>query len=707
MANAFMWGQKIYSIAQNKKIMKIRLILYFCIFYSTNLLAQSVGIDEARQKALQFLSTKSTAANSRGIVSKPKDLKLAYQASLDNGQNAYYIFNNDAGGFVIVSGDDRAENILGYSNNGAFEIANIPDNMRGWLNEYATQIKYLKGHQLTASNYRQASTYAAISPLLTTTWDQYAPYNLRCPKRDGGNCVTGCGATAIAQVMRYYQWPQDYTNEIPAYGSSLQYEALPPIKFDWEHMKDSYGDNDTEEEQNAVADLMLYCGHAAQTSYGINGSGSDSMYYLDALVKLGYSKSVELRSREDCSTEQWEELVYNELAEGRPVIYSGRRYYHGKSTGHSFVCDGYDGNGFFHINWGWGGLVNGYFRLQALNPLLLESGYYSDKDYLGGYSVNQNIIVGISPTEINREPFNGLSTDWLYVTGEEWNWERIEEQIYDYNRENGLSNVRLCYRAGLTPTYFMYRDEGYDMGLGLFHKNELIDVLVCYEPIPLDDVWTYSNWYLKGIGMNLSDGIYDVKGIGRKHGTELWQLNRDSDLSWVQIEVKGNKVTAKSVSVGGQVAIMSVKQILDDKIKKGKIVRLTIRNTGNAQMSPFFTLYLDDENIMSEGAWLMPGETDYIDFIFKADSGTHHLILTEGYYTETTMYDMMFFLVDSDHGDVNGDGIINAEDIVEVVNFIKGNPSDKFIESAADMNGDGVVNAADIEIIMDFIMAKK
>ena len=635
--------------------MRIKFVILFSIVYSSIMLAQPVGVDEAKQKALNFLSNQSKVARTRKNTSdKQISLKIVHQAPLDNGC-AYYIFNNEAGGFIIVSGDDRAEDILGYSDNGRFDADHIPVNVKGWLNDYAAQIKYIKEHNLTASGTRNSTSRAAISPLLTTTWNQYSPYNLKCPEKNGERCATGCGATAIAQVMYYYRWPHDYTNEIPAYGRSLQYEALPPAKFDWEHMKDSYGDSDTEEEQNAVAELMQYCGHAAHSIYNASGTSTDNIDYPNAFLQLGYSRCVEWRNRGDFSIEQWEKLVYCELAEGRPVLYSGDAYKNGKKrSGHTFVCDGYDGDGLFHINWGWGGQANGYFRLQALNPLIEKAN--DGKLFRVGYSVNQSVTIGISPTEINREPFNGLDTEWLYLTGEKSDWARIDEQIYDYDRVQGLSNVRVCYRTGLITPYYMYREDGYDTGLGLFRDDEMIDVMVCEEPMSIDAVWSYSCWYLNGLGKDLSDGTYKIKGIGRKHGTQKWYLNRNFNSEWIQLEVCGDKVTARTASAAGQVAVVCIEQVFNNTFMQDKTVRLTVKNIGEARVNQVFILYLDGEDIGNEGLTLMPNETDYVEFVFQAEKGEHHIKIMEADEPAIPLYDDITFFLGDSLDDINPQG---------------------------------------------------
>jgi hypothetical protein len=281
----------------------------------------------------------------------------------------YYVFNiDDANGFVIASGDDSTPAILGYSDEGRFDAEDIPDNVQWWLDEYARQIKFLQDHGAPAARFpRVTSNHSSIAPKLTSKWGQYEPYNTYCPIIDEEHCSTGSVATALAQVMYYHRARsvKQTVREIPAYTTWTKHFSIDAIPagsaFDWDNMVDEYNNTSTEAQKQAVARLMQYCGAAVQTDYDLNESYA-SMLELQLTKYFKYSSKVNSKWRSGYSDAEWDEMVYTELKSNRPVLYSG---YNDKSESHAFVCDGYDENGFYHINWGWGGLCDGYFLLTV------------------------------------------------------------------------------------------------------------------------------------------------------------------------------------------------------------------------------------------------------------------------------------------------------------------------------------------------------
>ena len=319
---------------------------------------------------------------------------------------------------MIASADDRALPVLGYSDSGTIDWEKLPDNMRAWLKQYDQAMATL-GHSkdfvdgISKRGQKTRAPKAAIDPLVKTTWYQDAPYNNKVPLYDGAEpdlqgkpSPTGCVATAMAQIMNYYQWPKAACEPIPEYEYSTSYEnqekivhidALPSTTFDWDHMIDQYeGPNGTilgtEAEQDAVATLMRYCGQSVYMNYYPEFSGSDHQQVVEALIYyFGYKNTARWVKRIQYSIDGWEDLVYSELATGRPVQYGGDS----DGGGHSFICDGYDGGGLFHINWGWGGSGDGFFSLAVLNPYDNSSTGSSSSGI--GYSLHQDMVIGIDP----------------------------------------------------------------------------------------------------------------------------------------------------------------------------------------------------------------------------------------------------------------------------------------------------------------------
>ena len=371
--------------------------------------AQTISTEDAQNKALQFLQGQSqTRASQREV-----QLKLAY-TSKSGDETYYYVFNNADGGYVIMGGDEAAKEVLGYGETGSFDYARIPDNMRWWLSQYDAQISQAIREVKAGINSvaRQAQTRAEraeIPVMLTTKWGQNEPYNCQIPTYAAGYTgknalVTGCVITAAAQVMKYYEWPD------VAVGSAtmskkyhdLQFEAdFDHTHYDWEHMSDTYTPftYTGSKEEIAVGTLMYHLGVATNADYNIDATSAYDEILMARLVDtFKYNKGMTYKSRKYYSNEEWEQLIYNELSEGRPVLYVG----YAKSdtgVGHAFVCDGYE-DGLWHINWGWDGDYNSYFLLtstdteEALSPDGTGTGGAYDSD---SYSLNQSVYIGLYP----------------------------------------------------------------------------------------------------------------------------------------------------------------------------------------------------------------------------------------------------------------------------------------------------------------------
>ncbi len=376
------------------------------------LFAGPVTKEEARKRAAEFFANRGLSAAADKVQTKS-----VRSRSTGNQVPAYYVFNTaEAEGFVIVSGDDRTDAILGYAEQGVFDEASAPDNLKAWLQGYAEQIASLE--DVEAGAVQRAANLparAAIAPMLRTKWNQDAPYNTFSPVIDGTRCPAGCVATAAAQIMYFNKWPQDAVGAQAAYnydinGYSATVEALPGTTFEWDKMKETYaaGDEDTD---NAVATLMRYAGHSVKMWYTPTASGSGSQQLATALTDyFGYDQNLRYVGRTEYGVYDWYALIYSELEAGRVVYYTGGT----TSSAHAFVCDGYDGNGFYHMNWGWSGMSDGYFKLEVLNPG--EQGIGGSTS-AGGYSAWQGAIVGIQPP--TGEPLRDkvMTSDDLKVSG--------------------------------------------------------------------------------------------------------------------------------------------------------------------------------------------------------------------------------------------------------------------------------------------------
>ena len=323
------------------------------------------------------------------------------QIDLSGEVSGLYVFNVDKdNGYVIVSNDDCAEPVLGYADKGSFDMQNIPENMRAWLQGYADEIAWAKSHHIkkgSTTARRTGGVKSVIAPLMETQWNQTAPYNDQCPS----GCVTGCVATAMAQVMKYNHWPEGgILKEIPAYSQGFNDKTvrqplasnLLVVEFDWEKMQASYTGSEDDDEKAAVAQLMHYCGCSVRMDYGSSSSATTSKA-ADALKEyFNYDATTVSVNRSYYTYVNWIELLYHELEERRVVLYSGSS----TGGGHAFVVDGYQSEDYFHINWGWGGSSDGHFKLSALTPSNQGAGGSSSTD---GYNYLQGAIVGIQKNE--------------------------------------------------------------------------------------------------------------------------------------------------------------------------------------------------------------------------------------------------------------------------------------------------------------------
>lgn len=352
-----------------------------------------------------------------GTRSKSQDYRLSFTAVAESAQiPAYYAFSKgDNDGFVILSADDRLKPVLGYTDSGSFEMDKLPENIKWFLEGYRKEISYaLKAGiiELMSSGTRSQGA-DPIAPMISTKWDQGEvtvtgnAYNSLCPRIGSKKCYSGCVATSMSQIINYHNWPESHGSGKWQYewsyyqnGTNMSRELefdFENTVFDWANMLEDYnkgGGNDVQ--NNAVATLMYACGVSVEASYGTSATGAFSSIIADAMrTFFNYDGMTRYIKRDFFSTEEWEAIIYNELKEGRPLIYGGSTIDEG---GHSFICDGYDGNGLFHINWGWGGLSDGFFSLSALNPYEQGTGSHE-----GGYDYYQDAVIGIQPPQAGNQ----------------------------------------------------------------------------------------------------------------------------------------------------------------------------------------------------------------------------------------------------------------------------------------------------------------
>lgn len=385
--------------------MNLKLLIYGLLtFFSVTTFAKQIDENTARIVGQNFLITKP---NSSALFRTAKFQMVYKSNSSNNKANTafFYVFNVSTSAFVIVAGDDAVTPILGYSTEGNFDPNIIPENVAKWLDGYKNEIRSFVEQNIqpttdikenwkrlrngdainTSSQYRNdtlSKIMLGVAPLIKTKWDQSPYYNALCPS----GSVTGCVATAMAQIMKYWNYPETGTG-YHSYNHT-QYGMLSAnygnTTYQWSSMPNSVTNSNS-----AVATLMYHCGVSVDMNYSPNSSGATGAVIVQPALAtyFGYQNS-NIALRSNYTESQWINLLKSELDAGRPMYYEGA----GNGSGHAFVCDGYDANNYFHFNWGWSGNSDGNYIISALNPIDLGTGAGN-----GEYNSNQKIVKGIQP----------------------------------------------------------------------------------------------------------------------------------------------------------------------------------------------------------------------------------------------------------------------------------------------------------------------
>lgn len=592
--------------------------------------AASLTPEEALQRAMPMM---------RKVASKEKSTAtlLSVTDIAGTGVPAVYVFGYSGDeGYLVLSADDVAAPVLGYADSGRFDAGNMSPQMRYWLDEYARQIEYARENGL---RYTSASRSVGdpIEPMIKTKWGQTAPYNNTCPLDGGKRSVTGCVATALAQVMNYWQYPERGTGWDAARVRDVPVDSidLGEIAFDWENMTDTYTQSSTPEERAAVAELMRACGYAIHMNYSNVESGSTTNDLISGLAShFGYNSSMTVLQRNRYTIPEWERVIYTELEEGRPVLYSGRTL----TGGHQFVCDGYDGAGFFHINWGWDGMSDGYFALSVLDPGLQGTG-----GSISGFKFDQDIVQGVQKTTVPRT----LSSMALSNSGVEgsiqqpWVIASLGEEAFFYNCgalpiANSFAGMMLTSVGGDRKICFRSWQIGYDES-------------------PLLVGWGYgSNSLVFEFPMNEPDGLYKAQLAYMSGDTGEW-FPVPATLgysSYFYVEKKDGVLSVRNVGFQS----FDLEGNYEGEICKGKPVSfsITATNPTDRELTQSICASLSDDSgirYAAEGpvVTLAPGEETTLEW-----SSTFILEYLKSDITEDTEFTFCFY--NRDNGVPYGDG---------------------------------------------------
>lgn len=428
---------------------KITSMLFMLLIAFSTMFAERISHEEAALIANNFMNPATETT-----IRKAPTKKMVLKKAPAQQENQFYVYENTNGeGWVMVAGNDAAHPIIGFSETGKFSFEGLPVNLQKWLSGYNKELKsaqelgLVAGEEVAAEwkalrsgNKMPKAGSVVVAPLIKTIWDQDEPFNLLCPGtgtwgEDSNKAASGCVATAMSQVMNYWQWPVsgtgshsyqpllDIYNDWGYYQETIEYYKgqlsadFEHTVYDWDNMKDSYKSSYTTAEGNAVATLMFHCGVALEMQYGDyahDGSGAWTIDYdgywsgqntpcvETVLPKYFKYKSTLKGLSKDKMTQQndgvnmaghtdaeWKALIKEELDNKRPIMYDGSGTY----GGHSFILDGYRSDDYYHFNWGWSGEDDGYFKLTSLAP--------GDNGGIGGggydFSSSQCMIIGIEP----------------------------------------------------------------------------------------------------------------------------------------------------------------------------------------------------------------------------------------------------------------------------------------------------------------------
>lgn len=522
--------------------------------------------EQALRSALSYFNTSSATGQRMPLNASALQLVSVQQ---DTVAPDFYVFNvADDKGFIIVSGDERAREILAWSDVYAFVPDSLPDNLRYWLSVYADEMKLLRtsNPKMVVENKVDTSV-DPVSPLLgNVKWDQGSPYNLYCPVIDsikGTRAVVGCVATGMAQVMYYHRWPgkgtgsKSYTTQTLKIPLSADFSTT---TYAWDKMTPRYTSTSTPEAQQAVATLMYHSGVAVEMDYNTSSSAYLTKMGQAMIQNFGYDPNLQLIHRNFYSREEWSQLLLKELYAARPILYGGTSLSGG---GHLWVCDGVDANGYFHFNWGWGGLSDGYYAITALNPSSLGIGGGS-----GGYNYYQQVISGL------ERPTDSSVRQWSFNLND-----MLESTVSGVKRQQTFGVVaKRMYNNGLMPVSFQ-------LGLGLYNGTSLVSLLKSASVNNLQPNYGWNSYQFTDLSVpgSLAAGNYQLRLIRRFDSSQSW--------SWVPVRTGipawlDTRVTSDSIVLAvplSQRPVLSLEEIQPvGSVYTGKTGRFTVklRNSG-------------------------------------------------------------------------------------------------------------------------------
>ena len=670
-------------------------LLGVCVIMSMNVDAASIEVHEAQSRAAHFLNSRKSAV----LNASPVQLQLVHAETSATAPNIadYYIFNTDDGNaFVIVSGDDRAAGVLAYGSH-AIDMGDIPCNMQWMLNHYKKQMDFLRAHPDIRLNESPAQNSVVVSPLLSCTWNQRAPFYNQCPTSGTQHCLTGCVATAMAQVMYYWKYPDQapamdsYTSEV----NGMTVDALPGGTFDWDNMLDVYPTNATTQQKDAVAMLMRYCGQASHMGYGPSGSGAYSQDELEGMKTFGYNDGAVLLDRDDFTAAEWAAMIEEQLAAGCPILYGGEDP--NKDAGHAFVVDGC-GGGMYHVNWGYSGSGDGYFVLDAFATLSFT--YSSEQQmlyqvYPAGYFYDKHAAFLQPATQIGATSF---AATWTDSTPSEYVQDyTLYVQPYDPSAHEVVLNetfaaidvnidattalsankvATYCDNPGWTGT-FVYLGAG---GCFIVGGQKYVGSLTTPALHPGDDGKITLRFSSRYFGTDNSVAL--VTCGDTELSIPLTRMTKEYVLVFDNVE-EGDKVTFGCTDRASRF-------YLDD----------VVVTTG------------DDRDPVDAGFLVVPGitATDYTVTGLENGATYRYQVVTNYADGVTKKSNMQLVTLheQQEHGfrigDVNHDNMVDVDDVTLLISYVLGTPAGTFCTECGNVNQSGAIDVDDVTLLISIIL---
>ncbi len=593
------------------------LTIVSAVLLGSTALAAPVDPQTARAAASRFV-----ALRGKSLSTPSAPAKAPGQGQAASQTTPYYIYDvADGGGFVIISGDDRTPTVLGYTDRGSYATTDMTHGLGALLAVYANQIQAMAqadtqtataGAAAAPAQAETAITQPArhyVAPLISTQWNQRAPYNNLCPiynnsngSSSGQRGLTGCVATTLAQIMAYYRYPAKTTAAIPAYsftsgGKDIRVEGVAAgTAIDWAHMTDTYTGTSTAEEQQAVARLMLILGTGVQMNYGSQSAANLTLGKPLLRDCLGYDERIDYVYRRGYSQRQWTDLLYGELAKGRPVAYRADS----PSGGHAFVIDGYDSDDLFHVNWGWGGKSDGFFRIGTLYSA--EPGAGSTA-FGSGYAYEQEALIGIMPTD-------GVDSGTDVTARPTARYIKVSDNKVSITFTN-FSGSTIIQQGGIA----IAQADGTLRTLG----SEMLWLSTNYEKT--------ATFTIKG----LADGTYHLVPVYSRLGANAWKPCGEVDTEYVLAVVQGGQVTL-SLGPSDQSAVTVRSWATVGNLVKDvqQLLKVTLTNTGSEYYGTLYCLASASTvkgTATSKAQVALPtGRDVQVSFTFRpTTAGTYHV----------------------------------------------------------------------------------